>query len=95
MDEFYVSLYQSIHDVIRAESVLKSSGIPCELVPVPTSVRSDCGMALALPPREVERAFETLRAAGALPQGLYFREASGQLRSTRSILPPPGESGSA
>lgn len=40
---FYL-LYHTIHDVLRAEKLLKKVGIDHELVPVPRNLSSDCGV---------------------------------------------------
>lgn len=41
-------LYDSIHDVMRAEKALKQAGLWCDLVPTPRQLSSDCGMAIEL-----------------------------------------------
>jgi hypothetical protein len=42
----YFLLFHSIHDVLKAESVLKSQGTLFELVPVPRTLSSDCGVCI-------------------------------------------------
>jgi hypothetical protein len=42
----YFFLFRSIHDVLKAESVLKSQGTLFELVPVPRTLSSDCGVCI-------------------------------------------------
>jgi Protein of unknown function (DUF3343) len=44
---FYI-LYYTIHDVLRAEKILKQHNIPHELIPVPRNLSSDCGMCVKL-----------------------------------------------
>ena len=44
----YVILFYTIHDVLRAEKILKQNKIPLELVPVPRNLSSDCGMCVKL-----------------------------------------------
>ena len=41
-------LFHSIHDVLKAESALKGHAIQFEIVPVPRSLSSDCGVCIAL-----------------------------------------------
>ncbi|WP_456434510.1 DUF3343 domain-containing protein [Thermosulfuriphilus sp.] len=43
----FAAVFPSIHHVLKAEKVLKSQGIPVELVPIPREISSDCGMALS------------------------------------------------
>ena len=80
MDDFYLYLYRSIHDVMRADSVLKKSGTPAQLVPIPTSVRADCGMGVAVLPGLHRTAIEALESAAAPPVAVYRHEPSGELR---------------
>lgn len=47
-DKSYYLLFRSIHDVLRAERILKEKGIAHELVPVPRNLSSDCGMSIRL-----------------------------------------------
>jgi hypothetical protein len=44
----FILLFRSIHDVLRAEKMLKKQGVPHELVPVPRNLSSDCGMCIRL-----------------------------------------------
>jgi Putative Se/S carrier protein-like len=39
----YYFLFHTIHDVLKAEKVLKGKGFAHELVPVPRALSSDCG----------------------------------------------------
>ena len=42
-------LFHTIHDVLRAEKILKKAGIDHELVPVPRNLSSDCGVCVRSP----------------------------------------------
>jgi Protein of unknown function (DUF3343) len=42
----YFFLFHTIHDVLKAESALKSQGSLFELVPVPRTLSSDCGVCI-------------------------------------------------
>jgi hypothetical protein len=44
----FILLFRSIHDVLRAEKMLKRQGVRHELVPVPRNLSSDCGMCVRL-----------------------------------------------
>lgn len=39
-----IILFYTIHDVLKAEKILKKHHIAHELVPVPRNLSSDCGM---------------------------------------------------
>ncbi len=90
MDEIYLFLYRSIHDVMRCEATLKRAGIPRRLVPVPTSVTSDCGMAVAVAPAVVRPALEALASAGARPLSTYHKDPSGRPREVDPGVSEPG-----
>jgi len=47
-NNYYIILFYTIHDVLRAEKILKQHRIPHELVPVPRNLSSDCGMCVKL-----------------------------------------------
>jgi hypothetical protein len=44
----YFLIFHTIHDVLKAESALKSLGRLFELVPVPRTLSSDCGVCITL-----------------------------------------------
>jgi len=41
-------LFYTIHDVLRAEKILKRHDLRHELIPVPRNLSSDCGMCVKL-----------------------------------------------
>jgi hypothetical protein len=47
-NKYSIILFYTIHDVLRAEKILKQHRIPHELVPVPRNLSSDCGMCVKL-----------------------------------------------
>ncbi len=44
----YFLLFNTIHDVLKAEKILKKESVVHELVPVPRNLSSDCGMCIKL-----------------------------------------------
>jgi hypothetical protein len=44
----YFILFKTIHDVLKAEKLLKQHGFTFELVPVPRNMGSDCGMCIRI-----------------------------------------------
>lgn len=57
-----VAVFLSIHDVMAAEKALKEKRIRHDVVPVPRSMSSDCGMAIDLCCADAPRVTELLRA---------------------------------
>lgn len=45
-DKTYFLLFRSIHDVLKAEKMLKKSKAVFELVPVPRQISSECGICI-------------------------------------------------
>ena len=45
-DRVYYLLFTTIHNVLKAEKRLKSAGVNMEVVPVPRSLSSDCGVCI-------------------------------------------------
>jgi hypothetical protein len=42
-------IFDSIHQVMKAEKLLKKEGLKIDLIPMPREVSSDCGIAIELP----------------------------------------------
>jgi len=70
-DQDYVAIFHSIHRVLRAEQLLKQSGVAFLLIPVPRQLTSDCGLALRIAPPHLAAVFAVLAAADLLPAELY------------------------
>jgi hypothetical protein len=45
-DKTYFILFATIHDVLKAEKLLKKHDLTIEVVPVPRSLSSDCGVCI-------------------------------------------------
>jgi hypothetical protein len=58
-NNYYIILFYTIHDVLKAEKVLKQHTISHELVPVPRNLSSDCGMCVKLQD-DIEKALPLL-----------------------------------
>jgi hypothetical protein len=46
--KIYYLLFDTIHDVLKADKILKKEKINYDLVPVPRNLSSDCGMCVKL-----------------------------------------------
>ena len=53
-------VFQSIHQVMKAEKLLKTEGIEIDLIPMPREISSDCGVAVELPLRLKKEALNLL-----------------------------------
>jgi hypothetical protein len=66
-----VLVFESIHDVMRAEKELKALAISLDLVPTPRQISSDCGMAIAVQGDDVQRALAGLTTSDSGFIGCY------------------------
>lgn len=44
--QYYVALFDSVTHAMKAEKILKISGIPHKIIPVPREISSDCGVCI-------------------------------------------------
>lgn len=51
---------KSVHDTIRAETLLKGAGIPHRVIPKPVSIAADCGLAIIFEAAHEEALLEVL-----------------------------------
>jgi hypothetical protein len=75
----YFLLFRSVHEVLKAEEVLKEGGFDFELVPNPRNLSSDCGMCIKLksPLREVRSSIGDMAIDRCFAlDGTEFREVS-------------------
>jgi hypothetical protein len=70
-----VFVLYSIHNVMKAEKVLKSHGIAFDTIPVPKEISSDCGMAILAASPDKHRVRKVLEKSGIDIKGIYFRTA--------------------
>jgi hypothetical protein len=67
-----IILFDSIHDVLAAEQVLKECRLWCDLVPAPRDLKADCGMVVEF----LEPDLVAVRSAlidGAVRPGRFYR----------------------
>ena len=46
--EFSILLFQSIHQVMRAENIISKNGFTYQIIPVPSEYSSECGMCIEI-----------------------------------------------
>jgi hypothetical protein len=49
-----VVLFESVSHALRAEKLVKASGISCKLIPVPRHLSSDCGVCMRFAMKDSE-----------------------------------------
>jgi len=73
-----VLLFKSVHQVMKAEKVLKGKGFTVDLIPVPREISSDCGVAVELPWEERSGVSSLLGASGISVLETYKRNQQGR-----------------
>lgn len=63
----YLAVFNSTHRVLKAEGLLKSSGLPIMLIPAPRAVQADCGLAIRFDEEHQGIVMELLAAQNLLP----------------------------
>lgn len=62
-------VFDSTNVALKAERSLKDAGIPCSVIPTPSEITAECGIALLIRGELVEKAAATLDA----PSGVGYR----------------------
>jgi hypothetical protein len=73
-----VLLFRSVHQVMRAEKVLKGKGFEIGLIPVPREISSDCGVAIEFLCQEKREVLSILEASHISILGSYIRNQDGE-----------------
>lgn len=59
-------IFDSTHQALRGEKVLKEAHLPLEVVSTPQQFKSGCGISLRVRPEKLERAVELLDTASVV-----------------------------
>lgn len=63
-----LAVFNSAHRVMKAESCLKSLGLPIMLIPAPRKLQTDCGLAIRFGEEERSGIMAALEREGLLPE---------------------------
>lgn len=63
----YLAVFNSTHRVLKAEELLKSSGITMLLLPAPRAVQADCGLAIRFDQEQHDQIIQLLEGNDLLP----------------------------
>lgn len=70
----YIMGFGSPHRALKAEAILKASGVPFRLLPVPKALDSSCGLVISVAAGELDEARGALGRAGCQPRNTYRKE---------------------
>jgi hypothetical protein len=76
-------LFGSVHQVMRAEKLLKGMGMEVDLIPVPREISSDCGVAIELPLGLKEEAVQLFEENKISILECYTRKQGGRVEKWR------------
>ncbi|SEH44045.1 MULTISPECIES: DUF3343 domain-containing protein [Atopobiaceae] len=68
-----VAAFDSTHEALECERCCREAGVLGRIIPTPTAIRADCGLAWSMPPEERE-AFEELAPGRFSFAGVYDLE---------------------
>jgi hypothetical protein len=71
-----ILLFNSVHQVMRAEKLLKNRNLKIDVIPVPREISSDCGVAIELPLEIKEEALHLI-GRGGLSDVICYRRSEG------------------
>lgn len=66
-----VIIFNSVHRVMKAEKLLKATGLDVRIMPVPRQLSSDCGLSIAFRLEDVSGVVTALTSGGLTPEGVY------------------------
>jgi len=72
-----VFVLHSIHNVMKAEKILKDRKIAFDTIPVPKEISSDCGMAIMAVSTEAIEVKQVFMKSGIDIKGIYLKTATG------------------
>jgi hypothetical protein len=73
-------IFNSVHKVMQAEGLLKRAGLNVRIMPVPRSLSSDCGLAMAFLLSERDCVQQVLDEAGCPAAEVYRQENDQYIR---------------
>ncbi len=80
MKHHCVIILFSIHFVLKAEKILQAARVDFDVIPVPRTISSDCGMAIAFSCRDLNLVSDLLRREEISIARIYQRDETGTYR---------------
>ena len=73
-DGDFIAIFNSIHRVMKVEKLLKERRIPILLIPVPRTLKSDCGLALRYAATDQQAVESLLAEEQLMPEEVYVKK---------------------
>jgi hypothetical protein len=71
----HLAVFNSAHRVMKAEHILKSSGLEILLIPAPRALSTDCGLAIRYNSDLNDNVLQALASEEMLPTIIYRKES--------------------
>jgi hypothetical protein len=71
-----LAVFNSAHRVMKAENILKKSGLPILLIPAPRALSTDCGLAIRYGSDLYDRVLQPLVSENILPAVIYRKDSN-------------------
>ncbi len=68
-----LAVFNSAHRVMKAENILKKSGLTILLIPAPRAISTDCGLAIRYDSDLSDSVLKALTAENILPDSIYCK----------------------
>ena len=74
-DSQLLAVFNSAHRVMKAESILKGCGLEILLIPAPSALSTDCGLAIRYNSNLNDRVLQALDSEKLLPSLIYRKDS--------------------
>lgn len=64
-------VFESVHQALHAEKVLKVSGIGFDLIPTPREISASCGQSIALAAMDMEKVLKIMSQEKVVYRGIF------------------------
>ncbi|MEI7817656.1 MAG: DUF3343 domain-containing protein [Desulfuromonadales bacterium] len=85
-----LAVFNSAHRVMKAENILKKSGLAILLIPAPRALSTDCGLAIRFSSELYDSVFQTLTSERLLPASIYRKDSNSHYEPIWSSVIPEG-----
>ena len=74
-----LAVFDSVHQAIRAEKLMRLQGIAVELVPTPREISASCGQSLLFSSADQEEVLQAMAREAVVCSGIYAADAESRV----------------
>jgi hypothetical protein len=75
----YLVVFESVHQAIRSERLLRQAQLPAELIPTPREITASCGQSLRFETADLAGVTVLLQQAGVSYRGIFSADLARRL----------------